>query len=99
VNLGLRLKLFRVAAGFKQRDVAARLEVTVNYVSMVERGKREPTLRYLQEFARAVDIPAAVLLWEPAEASKQQPEAADLYARVAGLMAQYGASMGITASR
>ena len=99
MDLALRLKLFGVAAGLKQRDVAAQLEVTVNYVSMVERGKRETTLRYLQEFARVVDIPVAVLLWEPTEASKQRPEAADLYARVAGLMAQYAASMGITAAR
>ncbi len=98
VNVGLRLKLFRVAAGIKQKDVAEHLGVTTNFVSMVERGKREPTLKFLQGFARIVGIPAAVLLWEPAQAAKQDPESADLYAKIAGLMAQYAASMGIAAS-
>lgn len=98
MDVGLRLKLFRVAAGLKQKDVAARLGVTSNFVSMVERGKRDPTLKFLQEFARLVEIPPAVLLWEPAQAPKHDAESRDLYARVAGLMAQYAASMGVVAS-
>jgi transcriptional regulator with XRE-family HTH domain len=90
------LKLFRVAAGLTQRSIAERLEVSANFVSMLERGKREPTLRYLQQFAGTVGVSAAVLLWEPSEAAEKRPESADLYLRMAGLMAQYAASMGVS---
>lgn len=92
----MRLKLFRVAAGLRQRELAEQLHVTSNFVSMVERGKREPTLKYLQSFAGVVEIPVSVLLWEPHDPNAERKrEEQDLHARVAALMAQYAASLGV----
>jgi transcriptional regulator with XRE-family HTH domain len=39
MDTGLRLKLFRVSAGLKQRDIASALGVTPDFVSMIDRGK------------------------------------------------------------
>jgi transcriptional regulator with XRE-family HTH domain len=99
VDLALKIKLFRVAAGLKQQDVAKALAVTTNFVSMIERGKREPTLKYLKAFSRLVKIPLAVLLWEPPEHDSKDVVDGDLYARLSALMAQYASSIGVKKSR
>lgn len=97
MDLALRLKLFRVAASLKQQDVADALQVTVNFVSMIERGKREPTLKYLRAFSKLVKIPLSVLLWEPPDKSSSG-ESSDLYSRLSALMAQYANAVGVKKS-
>ena len=94
MEIGLRLKLFRLAAGLKQKEVAQALDLTVNYVSMVERGRRQATLRYLQEFARVVEVPAAVFLWEPSTSSTSGGDVQELQQRLTGLMAEFAATLG-----
>ena len=95
MDLALRVKLFRVAAGLKQQEVAETLGVTTNFVSMIERGKREPTLKYLRAFASMVGVPVSVLLWEPPEKNKKGTKAADLHTKLAALMAQYAGAIGV----
>ena len=95
MDLALKIKLFRVAAGLKQQDVAEAMSVTTNFVSMIERGKREPTLKYLKAFSRLVKIPLAVLLWEPPQDAGEDVANSDLYARLSALMAQYASSIGV----
>ena len=97
MDLGLRLKLFRVAANLKQQEVADALGLTTNYISMIERGKREPTLKYLRAFSRLVKVPLAVLLWEPPEKGRDKDH--DLYSRLSALMAQYAKTMGVKSNR
>ena len=99
MDLALKIKLFRVAAGLKQQDVAEALSVTTNFVSMIERGKREPTLKYLKAFSRLAKIPLAVLLWEPPQRESKDVGNADLYARLSALMAQYASSIGVKKNR
>ena len=99
MDLALRIKLFLVAAGLKQQDVAEAMEVTTNFVSMIERGKREPTLKYLRAFSRLVKIPLSVLLWEPPEVGKRDAVNDDMYARLSALMAQYANSIGVKKAR
>jgi len=94
-DVGLRLKLFRIAADLKQKDVAESMGVTSNFVSMLERGRREPTLQYLRAFADLVGVPVSVLLWEPGRKSEEDSERADLYGRIAALMAEYANFMGV----
>jgi transcriptional regulator with XRE-family HTH domain len=95
METGMRLKLFRVSAGLKQRQVAEALGVTSDFVSMIERGKREPTIQYLKRFARLAKIPTSVLLWDPMETEANGAKVHDLHARVAALMAEYAAFVGI----
>jgi len=94
VDIALRLKLFRIAANINQRQVAKELGVSANFVSMLERGKRDPTLKYLQAFASLVGVPVSALLWEPAQSAERSPEVQMLHERVAGLMAQFATTLG-----
>ena len=95
MNIALRLKLFRVAAGLRQREIADTLAVSMNFVSMIERGKRDPTLKYLQQFASATQVPLSVLLWDPSDDPGREREAQELHTRVAALMAEYAGSLGV----
>ena len=92
MNIGLRFKLFRTTAGMSQREVADKLGVTVNFLSMIERGRRNPTVRFLQEFADVVQVPAAALLWEP---SSGTGETAELQQRLQALIVEYARVVGV----
>lgn len=49
-QIGKRLKLIRTAAGYKQKDLAEKIEVQPALLSMYEQGKREPSLNFLRKF-------------------------------------------------
>jgi transcriptional regulator with XRE-family HTH domain len=65
MNLGQATKLIRTASGLRQNELAKRLHVTANYISMVENGKREPSVSFLRELARVFNVPIGFFfLWE-----------------------------------
>jgi len=65
VTLGNAIKVVRTASGIKQRALAEKVGVTANYLSLVENGKREPSISFLNRLARALGIPVGVFfLWQ-----------------------------------
>ena len=56
--------------GLKQKDLAEKVSIRPHYLSLLEAGKREPSLTVLRKIARELDIPVSLLLWE----AEQQPE-------------------------
>lgn len=63
MTLGATLRLLRVESGFGLRAFARRLGVSSAYVSRVENGvDGTPTAERLEAMARALDVPATVLL-------------------------------------
>ena len=71
--LGQRLKTFRVVAGKKQRDLAAAMDFSPNYLSMVEAGRREPSLKFLRRFCSALKVPLSVLFAHECESAEEKP--------------------------
>jgi transcriptional regulator with XRE-family HTH domain len=51
-KLGKRLKMIRIAAGVKQKDLAKELCIPAPLLSMYEKGSRETPLGFLEKFAR-----------------------------------------------
>jgi len=93
VELGHRLKLFRVAADLKQGDLAKRLDVSTNYVYMIESGRREPSRDYLEKFAKSVNIPLSVLFLE--SSSPKDPKARKLMEKILTLLSEYADVTGV----
>lgn len=62
MSLGKTIKLFRVNAGLKQKDLAHQLGISTNYLSLVENDRREPSLSFLQNLAKTINVPIGVLL-------------------------------------
>lgn len=69
MNLGQAAKMMRTASGLRQKEVASQLGVTSNYISLVENGKREPSVSFLRGLARVLHVPVGLFfLWEETEA-------------------------------
>jgi transcriptional regulator with XRE-family HTH domain len=62
-QIGQTLKLLRIRADLQQKDLAAALGVTANYVSLVENGHRDPSLPFLRRFATQLNVPLGYYLW------------------------------------
>ncbi len=61
-RLGARLRARRQARGWSQAKLAESVGVTPNYVGILERGEKLPTLDTLVALSRALDVSPADLL-------------------------------------
>ena len=67
-RVGDNVKRFRRARGLSQEALAFECGLHRTYISGVERGVRNPTVKVLEEIAAALRVPTARLLEETAEA-------------------------------
>ena len=54
-------RIFRAAFGLKQSDLAERMPVTASQLSLIESGKRQPSLKVVDALAGAVGIPSPLI--------------------------------------
>jgi transcriptional regulator with XRE-family HTH domain len=54
-------RIIRAAFGLKQSELAARMPVTASQLSLIEAGKRQPSLRVVDALAVAVGVPSALV--------------------------------------
>ena len=57
IEFGAHLRLLRRKAGLTQEEVAHSAGIHVTYLSGIERGKRNPSLRNIQRIAVVLGIP------------------------------------------
>lgn len=67
MNIGHALKICRSAKKFSLEDLADAADFSRSYLSMIESGKREPTLSTIEKIAKALSIPVPILLFLAAE--------------------------------
>jgi transcriptional regulator with XRE-family HTH domain len=90
MKLGRAMKLMRTASGLKQKEVAAKLKVTQNYLSLLENGKRDPSLAFLKELSRVLGVPIGLFfLWEEVETRPSQRSLDQVRTLLARLEAMY----------
>lgn len=70
---GSAVRLFRETSGISQENLAERADLDRTYVSGVERGVRNPTLRIIEKLASALGVPPAKLFEEAARIQKKSP--------------------------
>ena len=74
--VGPAIRALREQAGFSQEELADRAELDRTYVSGIERGRRNPSVRSLQRVVAALDTSLDVLFVQArtlAEAALQRP--------------------------
>jgi transcriptional regulator with XRE-family HTH domain len=87
VNIGKGIRFVRVASGLKQGQVAERLGITQNYLSLLENNKAQPSMDLLRKISEVFRIPAAFLLWEDSMPSAgETPEVTQKYERIRSLI-------------
>lgn len=65
MTLGNAIKLVRTATGIKQVVLAKKLNVSANYLSLLENGKREPSISFLRRLSGALGVPVGIFfLWQ-----------------------------------
>jgi len=60
--LGDELRAARVAAGWSQEELADRAGISRNYVSLLERNEKSPTVDVLLAVCRALGVSAADII-------------------------------------
>ena len=64
VNIGRSIKFVRVAAGIRQGEMAQRLGISQNYLSLLENNKAEPSMSLLKKISTEFKVPVSFLLLE-----------------------------------
>ena len=74
MTIGSTLKLLRTASNLTQSSLAKDLKVTASYLSLIENGRKEPSLTFLKRFAKKLDTPLGYFIWLALEESRSQEE-------------------------
>ena len=55
-QLGMRIKYLRYLKKWSQEDLALEADINKNYLSDLERGSRNPTVKVVEKIAKAFNI-------------------------------------------
>lgn len=61
MNVGEMVRTLRTSAGLKQVELASRAGISASSLSLIEAGRRDPTLKWLRRIAPVLGLPASVL--------------------------------------
>ena len=62
LNYGHAIKMARTARSFTQKQLAERLDVAASFVSLLESGKRKPSVDTLEQVCSALEVPMHLLV-------------------------------------
>lgn len=65
VAIGRRVKKYRIQANLTQADVAEKLGISVSYVSQIECGRTDVSLKRLDEIANIIHTRIELLIIDP----------------------------------
>lgn len=61
--IGETLRLIRVINGMKANDLAKRLDISASYLSLIENGKKRPSLDIIWEYSNIFGVKASSILF------------------------------------
>lgn len=67
MEIGHALKVCRSARNISLDELAERVSLSQSYLSMIESGKRLPTLPSIEKIAKGLEIPLPIVLFLAAE--------------------------------
>lgn len=95
MNYGKAIKIVRTAHGLTQAELAERLSIGPSHLSLIEAGRRQPSLRVLDEISVALGVPPHLLMLlssgpEDFEAHTDPGQIAELARSLLGLLMESG---------
>ena len=57
MNYGKALRLVRSSRNISQRELSETINLDPSYISLIEKGKRVPTIETLEKIVKVLDIP------------------------------------------
>lgn len=61
-QIGLNVRRLRIARNLSQEALAFEADIALNYLSEIERGKRNPTILIIDRLAKALGVPIVLLV-------------------------------------
>lgn len=76
MNYAKAFRILRAAFGLRQTELAHRINISPSQLSLIEAGKRQPSLKTIDALARALGIPQALItvLATAADDLESQPD-------------------------
>jgi transcriptional regulator with XRE-family HTH domain len=62
VEIGDALRMIREAKELKQKDVAVAAKISMPFLTLIEKGRRQPSLTVLRDLATALKVPFDALV-------------------------------------
>jgi len=70
MNLGKAVKLCRTQKDLSQTELAEAADISVSYLSLLERERRDPSLSTVEKIAAALKVPMIILMFLAADNSE-----------------------------
>lgn len=70
MNLGNAIKMCRARRGLTQAELATRAGLSVSYLSLLEKNKRDATVQTVKELSAALSVPLGILFFLAADKSE-----------------------------
>lgn len=67
MNIGKAIKVCRTQKDLSQKELAKKAGVSISYLSLLERNKREANIHIIKNIAHALDIPLSILIFLASE--------------------------------
>jgi transcriptional regulator with XRE-family HTH domain len=72
MNLGRSIKLCRTNLGLSQEELADRVGLSASYISLIEKGGRDPAVSTAEKIAAALGVPTSLLMFLAADPGELQ---------------------------
>lgn len=96
MNYGKALRLARALAGLQQQQLADKAGIDASYISLIEQGKRSPSVKFIHKLSKAIGIPPYLftfLAMEPEDTELlDEKELTSLGEALTRLVLNYGAN-------
>jgi transcriptional regulator with XRE-family HTH domain len=76
-NYAKAFRIIRAAFGLRQSELADRMPISASQLSLIEAGKRQPSLKVVSALAEAVGVPAALVALLASSAREVEERFAD----------------------
>lgn len=78
MNLGKAIKLCRTQKRITQSELARKANISVSYLSLLERDKRDPNFSTIESIGAALDVPLSVLIFLASDKERLRSLSSDL---------------------
>ena len=96
MNYGKALRLARAFTGMQQQQLADKAGIDASYISLIEQGKRSPSVKFIHKLSKAIGIPPYLFTFLAMEAEDtellDEKELASLVEALTKLVLNYGAN-------
>ncbi len=89
MQFGKTLKLIRVLKVIKQKDLAEKLGISPNYLSLIENDRREPSLSFIRAISKELGVPVSFLFLDTTSEEHMTDEQKALFGKIKNLLREF----------